>query len=1460
MLLAGAMLLPANAFAASPDDFSDFPTDWSAASVRRAVDNGLLNGSNGLINSKGLLTRAQMAAIINRAFGASKSADLSGYTDVLSNAWYANDMGKAVAMRTFVGSNGLLSPEKPITREEAFTVLARAFELDGGSASALNGYSDGASVSAWAQSAVAALVENGYVNGADGRLNPKSSITRAEFAKVIGEMADTYADADDSLSDTIDGSVIVRENGVSLAGKTINGDLIIADGMTVADLSNVTVTGRIVLRGGESGVTFSNTKAGKGILANTDVTVAGKVDAITVGQSSTITVKSGASVGTITASAEGAKIVGAGKVENVQANANNISVTVSGTKVTAAEGTSGVKAGSKNVASGKTETVSNTTSGGGSSSGGSSSGGSSGGGSSSGGSSSTVTAEIAAAKVVRTEAGSYLTLTFGSDYRLNGTTITVDGADVTKYATPVTDDGKIAKLPLVADPGSVTLKNGNKTQTTAIGTAQADAVYTGEDYLPDYFVKHGPLALWDYYLTNYDDEGNARILPNKTTFGTTAAVNPHPSYAAPVVLDEHDNGKVVIMFNYETDEDKAWFDNIVPYSKDNDGNGAVQLVAYDQYKSTWNYNLNFTVEKNVDHKDYYGNVNKVATITIPFNQDNFRNNGRYYVRVRSKDANDVTSASLTAVHVQQNAVPTLRIKNYPTSGEKLYFEVGNLVYGITDPIEKVTLTGPTGTTELNKIDDYYLFSQDLFVLYNDKTNHLQAAGDYTLTIEANGFQTFSCKFKVNKGEEPAKQTAITLDAISRATGGSSSGGGSSDSGGGYAISTDFLFDSDLLANALVLEELHANTTASDTVLKYWYENISTLDSVFNTGDTMYYDGPSYITKTNQADVWLPYAEFVKTAAATVNPPHATKAILEDGLLGDVQDSSVSGKLEAVAPTVSNKEQGKDVTLTFENGSDYVSKITGLYLNGDWKALEKDKYYTVDGNTITIKQELLHIGDNEVRIEATGFKSQTVKFKYEKVNESVSLSEAKVDTDAHTVSFTVDGSDGDFLKNLYSVTLTKDSTEHPVWEYGVGGRDAVYYSIGKDCKTITLHNVTEPGDYSVSIKANYYDTALTKAFEIAGTVVIADAPNMTITQTEEKGVYTLAFNGKKNEANEDITTRNDIDAWASKVTTVKVNGTAYTRIEGMDTIWTKPDATSENYILGIGSQTQELTLGGGAFHEGKNTVTISATGYHDWEYTIIKESSGSTDPVDPNPTPDPDPDTPSDTEIKVPMTAPTVTSVSMYSSNCILDFSNYKAWVQNIKSIKVDGSAYKAVTSSNDVGSGKYYLDTVNGHIYMYLYVSSYSPKKIVISAEGCDKVILTATAGSGYSDPPVISTIETTPAVVSAAPAVANIEEVPASFVTSAFYRVSFDRDVEEYLNNVTQVILNGDELKSGSIYDDTTKTFKVGTDSTYGKKSYLDFSTDCFTDGTTTVVVKADDYKDLTFTVTVTDGMLTIQ
>lgn len=396
MVLAGAMLLPSNAFAADLSQYRDFPNDWSAKSLEQAIDDGLLNGSNGMIDAKGLLTRAQMAAIVSRAFGAAKTASLDDYRDVLPSAWYYSDMGKAVKMGAFQGANGLLNPDAPITREEAFTVLARAFALEGGGSATLKDFVDGGTVSSWASESVAALVAGGYVNGANGMLNLKNNITRAEFAKVITGMAASYVGAEGVSSKTVEGNVIVRESGASLSGMIINGDLIIADSADKVSLDGVKVTGRIVIRGGADAVSIKDTTAGKGVLvsspngaaaisvsggsvgtvtAKSDLSLSGSVSNVAVTDKATLTVEKNASVGTVTVSAAGSKVTGDGKVTNVQANANNVTVTSKGTKVTAGSGVSGVKAGDKAVESGKTETVgtASTSSGGSSSGGGSSS-------------------------------------------------------------------------------------------------------------------------------------------------------------------------------------------------------------------------------------------------------------------------------------------------------------------------------------------------------------------------------------------------------------------------------------------------------------------------------------------------------------------------------------------------------------------------------------------------------------------------------------------------------------------------------------------------------------------------------------------------------------------------------------------------------------------------------------------------------------------------------------------------------------------------------------------------------------------------------------------------------------------------------------------------------------------------------------------------------------------------------
>ena len=1156
MGLIGAMLLSTNAFAAVPSDFSDFPTDWSASAMTHAVQNGLLNGSDGKILPKGLLTRAQMATMVNRAFASSAKASLTSFTDMVPGAWHYDEMAKSVQMGVFQGADGKLSPDDPITREQAFAVLARAFGLADGRAAALNKFSDGAQISSWAKGAVAALVEQGYVTGADGALNPQSNITRAEFAQVMDALVAAYGDQD--LKDqTVQGNLILRSNN-TLENVTVKGDLILADGVSAASLKNVTVTGRLVVRGGTDGVSLTKSTPKKGIqLANPNGTPKLTVD---------------------------------GKAYNPNGTTN----------------------GGSNS--------------GGSSSGGSSGGGSSssGGGSSSGGNSSVTQGTIVKADKAKTftsDAGTWLPLVFENGYTKDNTTVTVDGKNVTAYVTNVTTEGTIAKLPLVAKPGTVTLTSNGKTQTITIGTAptSGSAVYTGADYLPDYYLGHTSLALWDYYLTNYDDEGNARVLPKQTTFSTTPAKNEHPSYSPVTVLDEAGNGNVVIMFNYENsaakDGDKAWFDGIAT-------EGALQLVQYDQYKTVRNDRLTYT-------KGPMEHGGKVGALTIPFNQDNFRTNGRYYVRVAST-VDGKTSYALVPIHVVNHDAPTFAVQETPASGRNLHFSVKNMVYGITDPIEEVTLTKPDKTkVTLNKIDDYYLISQNLFVLYNDTTatngkNHLDQKGVYVLTVKANGFQDAVCTFKVNDGEEvetPAAKAmrSYGIDVISGAST-NIGGSDSSSSGGGYAISADLLFDSDLLANALVLEKVGAEISAASTVLDYWKSHVVS-DAVFDKGDTHYYPIGAYISAVNTAQIkgtmWIPFTSYRTDAQATASQPRATKAVLEDGLLGDIQDSSTSGKLDAITPTITGNKQGSDVVLTFtgDNAEAYLTKIQNdrlVYLNGDWRELGKDKY-TVDlGNkTITFQANCFTIGKNTIRLKSAGYKVQDVTFEYSKVNETVTGLTVTQKNDV--VHISVNGSDGDFLKNLKSITLTKDGEEDTVWTKDVEGGDAVYYVLAADYKSVDLYNVTTPGDYTVKIQANYYgENGLSAEFTVTSEVESTPVPDMTIVTSETGGVYRVEFHEKTNAA-----TANEIGSWKLAVKKITVNGVEYSEC-GFPSA---PKASTAEYSWTYGQESEKvLLLGGSAFKDGDNKIIIQATGYQDLQYTIgdSSENPGGEDSTKLNP--------------------------------------------------------------------------------------------------------------------------------------------------------------------------------------------------------------------------------------------------
>lgn len=251
------------------ESFSDMPNDWSSEALSKAVENGLLTGYNGKLMPEANLTRAQMAAIINRAFGSYASGSLESYTDVPEGKWYRNDMAKAVQMKTFIGSGNMLNPESNITREEAFVVMARAMKLEPSGTMPV-GFTDLDEISIWAKGEVFALINAGYVKGSNGLINPKGSITRAEFAQLMHNMIKNYVKAAGEYTEDYSGNVMVNVPGVILKNLNINGDLIVGEGVGEGDLTldNVSVTGRLVVRGGgvDSIVIKNNSAIGEAII------------------------------------------------------------------------------------------------------------------------------------------------------------------------------------------------------------------------------------------------------------------------------------------------------------------------------------------------------------------------------------------------------------------------------------------------------------------------------------------------------------------------------------------------------------------------------------------------------------------------------------------------------------------------------------------------------------------------------------------------------------------------------------------------------------------------------------------------------------------------------------------------------------------------------------------------------------------------------------------------------------------------------------------------------------------------------------------------------------------------------------------------------------------------------------------------------------------------------------------
>ncbi len=1060
--------------------------------------------------------------------------------------------------------------------------------------------------------------------------------------------------------------------------------------------------------------------------------------------------------------------------------------------------------------------------------------------------------------------GWWLPIVYDDGYTTDNTIVTVDGEDVTNLVTPVSTEKNVAKLALLSEAGTVTVsskEDPSKSESITLGDEpQANAVYSeNSGYLPEKILTHGPVAMWDYYLTNYDEDGNVRISPKQTTYDLTAKQNPHPAYSPDAVFDKDGNVTVTIMFNYNTDEEKAWFDDICK----------LELAEYGQYQNTINSNLVYTVQKNVSHGS--GKVGELImkTASNGNGQSNFTSNGRYYVRVKTSNQ----GTALVPIHVVNYEKPELMLQETPVSGKNLHFSIKNFVYGIENPVERVTLKNPKGEVEdLASIDDQYLISSDCFVLYNDLVNHLRYEGNYEITIYANGFQTFSKVFSVTDGESPAEVHVSaaaynSVDGISMATGGSSGSGSGSSGSGSSAISANLIFDSDLLVNARLLEKLDMETAASKAVIDLWYGVID--DAVYDEGDEYYYDWVDYInsveTKKAKEGRILPFAEYKAEGEINPNNPATAKEVLEDGLLGEIQQNGNFSRQSAPKLTVKQNKEDSEIVLACDD-TKYISKVSAVTVNGNSLALDSSKWgKDAEKGTITINADVFTPGEEyKLTIDAEGYKTNYVTFTYSVELEDTKDLALKVVYEAGENAFTatkvengsreyyyadatfeVTGTNGDFLSRYLTVTL--DGTKNVVDNESYYGSTSPYYDLDKEKNQIVLHHV-EPGEHTISIRAKYYNgVELTANFTVvqeetpAGEIKAAP----TVAGVEKKSeyiwfegdveYYCMTFSGMNAEEKK---------AYLTAITDVTVNGEPYTvsngSISSSDADNTcKRHATVTDYDS-YAYDVLQFTLGG--LHT-DDKVVIKATGYADLEYT-----------VDLNAKP-----------VVEKLTPPKVSGFEKLtdSYNSSLEYyhmsfeepenGTLKEYLSKVTEVTVGTKTYKKSTHSSLYSSDQYTWKLTDS---ASTYGTSYDVIDMTTDGFVGEKVTITLKA-DGYDD--LVYQAETDGEKI---PDQVKTMDITSFSHTDNGYLIGFSETnrtvLKTFLQNITAVKVGNDyyEFASFSFFygDGYYMLYTVDDSQSNSDYDHLKLSASGFnkseTGATTDIVISSEGYDDITFTI----------
>ena len=238
---AGSLALPAQAA------FTDTAGHWAETAITKwSEEYSIIGGyDDGSFRPDNSITRGAFAGILDRFLKFQAASPAGTFSDLDGNYW-EDAILKLHASGVYLGNNGAALAGDTITRQQAVTMIGRAFDITGETTTVH--YLDAEQVSSYALPYLAEMSARGYItDSADGYFRPTEAITRAEIVTILDNMIEVLVQTNVTYSQDVEGNLMVNSaEGAALQNMTIDGDLIVAPGVSgPVTLENVTVQGAV---------------------------------------------------------------------------------------------------------------------------------------------------------------------------------------------------------------------------------------------------------------------------------------------------------------------------------------------------------------------------------------------------------------------------------------------------------------------------------------------------------------------------------------------------------------------------------------------------------------------------------------------------------------------------------------------------------------------------------------------------------------------------------------------------------------------------------------------------------------------------------------------------------------------------------------------------------------------------------------------------------------------------------------------------------------------------------------------------------------------------------------------------------------------------------------------------------------------------------------------------------------